>query len=96
MLACYQRDASNRSIASLVEESPIRCPKGTLLSVYVFFTYLLFKEEKEVKDFNFEEFFKKQKKSGWFADYLSGIEKSSKCKDGELVCYLINKYGHFE
>ena len=27
-------------VASLVEESPIRCPKGTLLSVYVFFTYL--------------------------------------------------------
>ena len=55
-----------------------------------------FKDEKELKDFKFDEFFNKQKKSGWFADCLSGIEKNSKCKDGELMCYLISKYGHFE
>ena len=35
-----QNLAYARLVASLVEESPIRCLKGTLLSVYAIFTYL--------------------------------------------------------
>ena len=37
---CPRGDTNRQLIASLVEESPIMCPKGTLLSVYVIFTYL--------------------------------------------------------
>ena len=37
---CPHGDINSQLIASLVEESPIRCLKGTLLSVYVIFTYL--------------------------------------------------------
>ena len=37
---CPHGDTNHLFIASLVEESPIWCPKGALLIVYVIFTYL--------------------------------------------------------
>ena len=54
-----------------------------------------FENEKELEDFNFDEYFRKQKKSGWFTDCLATIEETAKCEKNELMGYLIGKYGHY-
>ncbi len=54
-----------------------------------------FNNEDDLKKFNFEKFFTGQSVSGVFTNYLSRIEENAKCRENELINYLVGKYGHY-
>ena len=54
-----------------------------------------FEDEEELKKFNHEEYFTKEKKTGWFDAFLDKIEKDSKCEKGELMQYMLDKHGYY-
>lgn len=54
-----------------------------------------FEDEKALKDFNHDSFFRERKEPNWFSNMLAEIERKSKSRENELMDYLINKYGHY-
>ena len=54
-----------------------------------------FEDEEELKKFKYDEYFNKEKKTGWFDTFLEEIEKEAKCEKGELMQYLMGKHGYY-
>ena len=60
-----------------------------------FHTRTMAKTKEELKKFKYDEYFTKEKKTGWFDTFLDDIEKDAKCKKGELMQYLAGKHGYY-
>lgn len=54
-----------------------------------------FEDEETLKKFDHDEYFSKEKKSGWFDTLLDEIETKAKCEKGELAKYLLEKHGYY-
>lgn len=55
-----------------------------------------FKDETDLRTFNYDDFYSREPKSGWFARIVSDIEKNAKCKNNELQEVLLKKHGYLE
>lgn len=54
-----------------------------------------FEDEEALKKFDHDNYFSKEKESGWFDVFLDEIESNAKCEKGELVKYLVKKHGYY-
>jgi len=54
-----------------------------------------FEDEKDLKFYNYEDFFSKKNKSRCFDENLDKIEKEAQCEKGALMQYLLGKHGYY-